>query len=419
MHKQKVSILGATGSIGVNTLNVIRTHPGQYEIFALTAHSNMDLLFEQCCEFKPALAVTGTEEMATVLHARLKRAGINVETGFGSDALIAAASDSQVDTVMAAIVGGAGLLPTLAAAKAGKKILLANKESLVMLGELFMQTARINKATVLPIDSEHNAIFQCLPVSKHGYFEEQPAHGFSKIVLTASGGPFREFTLQQLASVTPDQACAHPNWKMGRKISVDSATLINKALELIEASYLFATPPENIDILVHPQSIVHSMVHYCDGSVLAQLGNPDMRTPIAYGLAWPERMAAGVKTLDLTQLGRLDFEAVDDSRFPGLALGRSAAQSRGAAPVIFNAVNEIAVAAFLNGKLGFTQIPVIIDQVLQGLDLPAPKQLEDVLNIDSQARKQAADRVERVMLDGNLNGMQNEKQKEKQKEKLH
>lgn len=386
LHKQRVTILGATGSIGVNTLRVIAEHPAAYELFALTANRNTQLLFEQCCAFQPRFAVTADEQQAGLLRQQLREAGCNTEVLWGVPGLVEVASAPAVDTVMAAIVGGVGLVPTFAAAMAGKKVLLANKEALVMAGDLFMQAARDHGALILPIDSEHNAIFQCLPIDAEGRFDQDPELGFSRIVLTASGGPFLNAAVETLAYVTPDQACAHPNWKMGRKISVDSATMINKALELVEASYLFDTPASCIDILIHPQSIVHSMVYYRDGSVLAQLGNPDMRTPIAYGLAWPRRIEAGVPPLDLAALGRLDFCPADPQRFPGLALGRQVADSRGAAPIIFNAANEIAVEAFLAGELGFTAIPAIIDRVLQQLDIGAPGSLDDVLEIDHRAR---------------------------------
>lgn len=387
--RQHVTILGATGSIGVSTLRVIAAHPDRYAVFALTANRNTALLLEQCLAFRPAFAVTADAAQAALLREQLAAAGCSTQVLSGVPGLVDVARAEPVDAVMAAIVGGAGLLPTLAAAQAGKKVLLANKEALVMAGDLFMQAARDNGARILPIDSEHNAIFQCLPVNAEARFDHAPAHGFSKIVLTASGGPFRDIALEAMAQVTPDQACAHPNWKMGRKISVDSATMINKALELIEASYLFETPAGRIDILIHPQSIVHSMVYYRDGSVLAQLGNPDMRTPIAHGLAWPERIDAGVAPLDLAQLGRLDFMPADPQRFPGLVLGRQAAASRGAAPIIFNAANEMAVAAFLDGQLGFTGIPVIIDRVLQRLETSAPDSLDEVLDIDRRARAEA------------------------------
>lgn len=387
--KQRLTILGATGSIGVNTLRVVAAHPDRYEIHALTAHRNLELLLQQCLAFAPAFAVVADPGDTASLQARLEAAGSSTRVLGGVEGLVEVASAAGVDTVMAAIVGGAGLVPTFAAVQAGKKILLANKEALVMAGDLFMQAARDNGAPILPIDSEHNAIFQCLPVDAAARFSHAPQHGFRKIVLTASGGPFRDASPQQLAEVTPDQACAHPNWQMGRKISVDSATMINKALELIEASYLFDTPAADIEILIHPQSIVHSMVHYRDGSVLAQLGNPDMRTPIAYGLAWPQRIDAGVAALDLAALGRLDFLPADPVRFPGLALGRQAAEARGPAPIIFNAANEVAVAAFLEGRLGFTAIPAIIDRVLQRLEAAVPASLDEVLDIDQRARREA------------------------------
>jgi len=397
LRAQRVTILGATGSIGVNTLRVIADNPGRYEVFALTANRNMALLLEQCLAFRPAYAVMADPAQAPGLRNALLAAGSDTCVLSGVGGLVEVASAGAVDAVMAAIVGGAGLLPTLAAAKAGKKVLLANKEALVMAGELFMQAARDSGACILPIDSEHNAIFQCLPINSCARFEHAAEQGFSKIVLTASGGPFRDTDPASLARVTPDQACAHPNWKMGRKISVDSATMINKALELIEASYLFDTPASRIDILIHPQSIVHSMVYYRDGSVLAQLGNPDMRTPIAYGLAWPQRIDAGVAPLDLVATGRLDFTLPDPLRFPGLALGRQAAESKGAAPIVFNAANEVAVAAFLDGQLGFTAIPVIIERVLQGLDSGAPGSLDEVLEIDRRARVEAGSFVQAII----------------------
>ncbi|MES2624537.1 MAG: 1-deoxy-D-xylulose-5-phosphate reductoisomerase [Pseudomonadota bacterium] len=386
---QYITILGSTGSIGVNTLRVIAEHPQRYRIFALTANTSADVLFTQCVQFTPQYAVLADEQAAEALGRKLKAAGVSTEVLHGVDALALVASAAEVDTVMAAIVGGAGLPPTLAAAKSGKKVLLANKEALVMAGDLFLEIAAENHAKILPIDSEHNAIFQCLPVNSQARFDHCPKAGFSKIVLTASGGPFLDTPLADLMQVTPQQACKHPNWKMGQKISVDSATLVNKALELIEASYLFATPSRDIDIVIHPQSIVHSMVYFTDGSVLAQLGNPDMRTPIAYGLAWPERISSGVSQLDLTALGRLDFLPPDTSRFPGLELGRTVAESRGTAPVIFNAANEIAVAAFLTGQAGFTQIPVIIDAVLQKLGSGTIDCLEHVMETDKLARRVA------------------------------
>lgn len=387
--KQLVTILGATGSIGVNTLRVLAEHPERYGVFALTAYSNTELLLRQCLEHRPLHAVTGNAEAADKLRKQLRAAGLTTEVHHGAQALVDVAQAPEVHTVMAAIVGGVGLMPTLAAARAGKKVLLANKEALVMAGELFMNAAEAGGAKILPIDSEHNAIFQCLPIDSHARFTRRNGDGFAKIVLTASGGPFRDWTLDAMGAATPAQACKHPNWSMGQKISVDSATLVNKALELIEASYLFATPAEQIDIVIHPQSVVHSLVYYRDGSVLAQLGNPDMRTPIAYGLAWPERIASGVTSLDLATIGRLEFEAPDPQRFPGLRLGREAAEQRGAAPIVFNAANEIAVAAFLAGQVGFGEIPVIIERVMNGLQCEAPRDLDAVLAIDAESRAMA------------------------------
>lgn len=386
---QAVTILGSTGSIGINTLKVLSMHSSDYRVYALTAHTSADALFEQCLVFNPAVAVIASEKDAGHLESRLREAGLETQVLWGEEGLVEVASAKQTDIVMAAIVGGAGLVPTLAATRAGKKVLLANKEALVMAGELFMQAAIDNGAPILPIDSEHNAIFQCLPVNSLGRFNDHHEAGVAKLLLTASGGPFRDLPLQSLASVTPQQACAHPNWVMGRKISVDSASMVNKALELIEASYLFGLQADRIDILLHPQSIVHSLVSYRDGSVLAQLGNPDMRTPIAYGLAWPERIDAGVPALDLIATGKLEFHQPDHRRFPALPLGREVATARGAAPIIFNAANEVAVAGFLNGQVGFTQIPVIIDRVLQDLDLPAPGDLESILQTDREARAMA------------------------------
>jgi 1-deoxy-D-xylulose-5-phosphate reductoisomerase len=387
--KQAVTILGSTGTIGVNTLKVISMHPGRYRVFALTAHTSAEILFAQCLEFQPEFAVLGSEQDAVALQQRLRGAGSQTEMLWGEAGLVQVAASNSVDIVMAAIVGGIGLVPTLSAARAGKKVLLANKEALVMAGGLFMAAARDSGATILPIDSEHNAIFQCLPVNAQGRFLDREEDGVASMVLTASGGPFRDLPLAELAKVTPDQACAHPNWVMGRKISVDSASMVNKLLELVEASHLFCMDPERIDILLHPQSIVHSMVTYRDGSVLAQLGNPDMRTPIAYGLAWPHRMDAGVSALDLLATGNLEFRPMDPRRFPVLPIGRAVARTGGAAPIIFNAANEVAVAAFLTGQASFVEIPVIIDRVLQGLDLPAPLALDDILHTDREARARA------------------------------
>ena len=386
MTLQRLTILGSTGTIGVNTLRVVADHPNRYVIHALTAHRNLGLLAEQCRQFNPCYAVLAEGDDAESLQRMLRSTGVATEVLSGADALAAVASEDTVDTVMAAIVGSAGLLPTLAAASAGKKVLLANKEALVMAGDILQQAARQSGAAILPIDSEHNAIFQCLPMNAQARFDHANERGFDRIVLTASGGPFRDLPASGFDTITPEQACAHPNWVMGRKISVDSATLVNKGLELIEASYLFDTPPARIDVVVHPQSIVHSMVYYRDGSVLAQLGNPDMRTPIAYGLAWPERIAAGVAPLDLVKAGKLEFRQPDLARFPGLGLGRAAAEAKGAVPNIFNAANEMAVAAFLARQLGFSQIPAIIAEVMDLLDCSAPQTLGDVLEIDARSR---------------------------------
>jgi 1-deoxy-D-xylulose-5-phosphate reductoisomerase len=381
-----LTILGATGSIGVSTLRVIAEHPGRYCVHALTAQGNAELLLRQCREFTPRYAVMTDVTAAERLRCALIREGLATQVLVGVPALVQVASAPEVDSVMAAIVGGAGLLPTLAAARAGKKILLANKEALVMAGALFMRAARDHGAVVVPIDSEHNAIFQCLPIDARGRFTQRSGCGFSKLILTASGGPFRDQPRAALEYVTPDQACAHPNWVMGRKISVDSATLVNKGLELIEACHLFEVDHSKVEVLIHPQSIVHSMVCYDDGSMLAQLGNPDMRTPIAYGLAWPERMASGVAALDLTRTAHLQFQPPDLERFPGLRLGREAAAAGGAAPLIYNAANEIAVAAFLAGRVGFLRIPAISADVLEQAALPVPTSLEDVLCCDAEAR---------------------------------
>ncbi|RZU44838.1 1-deoxy-D-xylulose 5-phosphate reductoisomerase [Fluviicoccus keumensis] len=379
---QGITVLGATGSIGLSTLDVIGRHPDRYEVFALTAHSRIDELAALCDRFNPRYAVVRCPDDIARLQARLTTRATEVLAG--QDALEAVASHSDCDTVMAAIVGAAGLLPTLAAVRAGKRVLLANKEALVMAGALFMEAVRGHGATLLPIDSEHNAIFQCLPSGMAGL----ERGGVEKILLTASGGPFRTFTPAQLADVTPDQACKHPNWSMGRKISVDSATLMNKGLEFIEACWLFDARPDQIEILVHPQSIIHSLVQYVDGSTLAQLGNPDMRTPIAHALAWPERIAAGVPRLDLTRHA-LDFQAPDEARFPCLRLARQAMSAGGTAPAVLNAANEVAVAAFLEGEIPFTAIPGVIDRVLTQLPMSQAANLDTILDADRAAREAA------------------------------
>ncbi len=379
---QKLTILGSTGSIGVSTLDVVVRHPEQFQVFALTANQRVEVLAQQCRQFHPRYAVLGSEAAAEQLRPLVGR---GVEVLWGETGLALVAAHAEVDTVMAAIVGAAGLLPTLAAAKAGKKILLANKEALVMAGQLFMDVVAESKATLLPIDSEHNAIFQCLPADYRGREEA----GVRRLLLSASGGPFRTTPLAELASMTPDQACAHPNWSMGRKISVDSATMMNKGLELIEASWLFAVDASDIDIVVHPQSIIHSLVEYKDGSVLAQLGNPDMRTPIAHALAWPERIDSGVSSLDLIAIASLDFEAQDEQRFPALALARAAAESRGDAPAALNAANEVAVEAFLNEAIGFTRIAEVVDGVMQTWQTDEPRDLLAVQDADQRARAMA------------------------------
>jgi 1-deoxy-D-xylulose-5-phosphate reductoisomerase len=386
LSRQNVTVLGATGSIGVSTLDVMRRHPDRYRAFALCAHSQIDKLFEQCREFRPDYAVVRDGALAEELAGRCRADGLPTRVFHGMDALCEMAAHPGVDAVMAAIVGAAGLEPTLAAARAGKKILLANKEVLVMAGELFMHAVREHGAVLLPVDSEHNAIFQSLPVDFSRGLSEC---GVRRILLTASGGPFRRTPLTDLASVTPEAACAHPNWVMGRKISVDSASMMNKGLEVIEAHWLFACPPEQIQVVVHPQSVIHSLVEYSDGSVLAQLGNPDMRTPIAYALAYPERIDAGVAALDLFQIGRLDFEAPDFERFPCLALAYQALRSGGTAPAILNAANEVAVAAFLERRLPFLGIARLIASTLEALPVGPEGSLADVLAADAAARRVA------------------------------
>lgn len=385
MMPARVTVLGATGSIGLSTLDVLARHAERYEVFALTAFSRVDELADLCRRHRPRLAVVADVRAAASLQQRLRDAGLNTEVLYGEQALCEVASAAEVDVVMAAIVGAAGLRPTLAAVQAGKRVLLANKEALVMSGALFMQAVRRHAATLLPIDSEHNAIFQCLP-ERTGSLEQL---GVRRILLTASGGPFREFTLEQMASVTPAQACAHPNWSMGQKISVDSASMMNKGLELIEACWLFDVPPARVEVVVHPQSVIHSMVDYLDGSVLAQLGNPDMRTPIAHALAWPERIDAGVSALDLFRIARLDFQAPDEQRFPCLRLARQAAEQGGTAPALLNAANEVAVAAFLAGHIGFTAIAALIEEVLQREPVAAADDLQQVFAADARARELA------------------------------
>jgi 1-deoxy-D-xylulose-5-phosphate reductoisomerase len=382
-----LTVLGSTGSIGKSTLDVVSRHPGRYRVFALTAQRQDALLFEQCREFKPRFAVLLDEAAADRLRRRLADAKLQTEVLTGIGALEQVSAAAEVDAVMAAIVGAAGLRPTLAAARAGKKILLANKETLVMAGAVFMDAVRASGSVLLPIDSEHNAVFQSLP---RDYAGDMRASGVSKILLTASGGPFRNTPLSGLQNVTPEQACAHPNWSMGRKISVDSATMMNKGLEVIEAHWLFNAPADAIDVVVHPQSVIHSLVQYVDGSVLAQLGNPDMRTPIAYALAYPDRMDSGVAPLDLFKIAQLNFVAPDVERFPCLALAYQALRAGGTAPAVLNAANEVAVAAFLDEKISFLAIPRLIERVLTELPVAPVRALDDVLAADQAARDAAA-----------------------------
>lgn len=386
MSLQRLCVLGATGSIGTSTLDVVVQHPDRYQVFALSGHRRLAELADLCQRFQPSYAAVPDQASAAQLVALLQGAETAPEIVVGEEGLAAIAAHPQVDTVMAAIVGAAGLRPTLAAVKAGKRVLLANKEALVMSGALFIEAVRTSGATLLPIDSEHNAIFQCLADPATPGLARK---GVRRILLTASGGPFRETPAEQLVDVTPAQACAHPKWSMGRKISVDSATLMNKGLELIEACWLFEAAPEQVEVVVHPQSVIHSLVDYVDGSVLAQLGNPDMRTPIAHALAWPERIASGVSALDLFAIGRLDFERPDEERFPCLRLAREAAQAGGCMPATLNAANEIAVEAFLDGRLGFSEIPLLIESVLNGTEPGPANDLEAVFLADTTARQRA------------------------------
>lgn len=383
---QQVVVLGSTGSIGESTLDVIARHPQRYQVFALSCKRSVDKLLEQVDRVRPRYVVVDDEVAATEARQRLASKPSAPEVLQGAVAMAEVAAHSDVDTVMAAIVGAAGLEPTLAAVNAGKRVLLANKESLVMAGALFMQAVTRSGATLLPIDSEHNAIFQCMPSD---YQNGLAQSGVSRILLTASGGPFRCATAEQLAVVTPEQACAHPNWSMGRKISVDSATLMNKGLELIEACYLFDTTADTIDVVVHPQSIIHSMVQYLDGSVLAQLGNPDMRTPIAHGLAWPERIEAGVASLDIISRGSLDFEAPDEQRFPCLRLAQEACRRGGTAGAVLNAANEVTVEAFLEGRIRFLDIAALNEQVLNRAEIYEPGDIAAVKAADAEARRMA------------------------------
>lgn len=384
---KRICILGATGSIGISTLDVVARHPERYQVVALTCHHRIDELFELCLRHRPSFAVIGGEASVSGLQRRLREAGLATKVMAGPQALMDVATLPEVDYVMAAIVGAAGLLPTLAAAREGKRILLANKEALVISGPIFMDAVRHSGAELLPIDSEHNAIFQCMPA---GYHAGKDPAAVRKILLTASGGPFLTTPLEHLPRVTPEEAVAHPKWDMGKKISVDSATMMNKGLEVIEASLLFSVPPERIQVVIHPQSVIHSLVDYEDGSVLAELGNPDMRIPIAYGLAWPERIESGVEPLDLFEIARLDFQPPDLSRFPCLRLAFEAARAGGTAPALLNAANEVAVAAFLDGKIPYTGIAEVIDETLNTLPSANADDLDSVLAADAEARRFAS-----------------------------
>ena len=381
-----LTILGSTGSIGVSTLDVVARHPDRFRVVALTANKNVQKILEQCQRFEPRYAVLLDEASAERLQVEVRRAGLATEVLWGVDSLEKVASLPDVDTVMAAIVGAAGIRPTFAAAATGKRVLLANKETMVMAGRIFTDVVKENHATLLPIDSEHNAIFQSLPQHFSG---DLRAVGVRRILLTASGGPFRQMPLAALENVTPGQACAHPNWVMGQKISVDSATMMNKGLEVIEAHWLFEASPEQIEVVVHPQSIIHSMVEYVDGSVLAQLGNPDMRTPIAHALGFPERIETGVNPLDMFKVARLDFEAPAFERFPCLRLAYQALASGGSAPAVLNAANEVAVDSFLKCLMPFTSIPAMIEDVMQTIGRRDIATLDDVLAADGMAREAA------------------------------
>jgi 1-deoxy-D-xylulose-5-phosphate reductoisomerase len=388
---QTITVLGSTGSIGSNTLDVISRHPERFKVHALTAATQVEALVTQCQQFSPRFAVMASESHARQLETRVRELGLSVEVLAGAQALSEVSADASVDTVMAAIVGAAGLAPALASALAGKKLLLANKEALVVGGDLFMEAVARGGARLLPIDSEHSAIFQSLPEDSASWQSR-----VEKIVLTASGGPFRTRDPQTLATVTPDEACAHPNWVMGRKISVDSATMMNKALEVIEAHYLFGLAPAQIEVVIHPQSVIHSMVQYLDRSVVAQLGTPDMRVPIAYGLSWPERIQSGAAALDFGSLGALSFEAPDHARFPGLVLAWDALNGPPGTTAVLNAANEVAVAAFLEERLRFDQIHGVNHATLATLCPSKPQDLGDLMAIDIEARRIAAAQVDRL-----------------------
>ncbi|TFZ01613.1 1-deoxy-D-xylulose-5-phosphate reductoisomerase [Ramlibacter rhizophilus] len=392
MKPQRITVLGSTGSIGTSTLDVIARHPGRFEVFALSAARQVDLLLEQCARLRPAFAVMADAGAARRLAERLEAERLPTRVLEGPDALERIAAHEQVDVVMAAIVGAAGLAPCLAAARAGKRLLLANKEALVVGGDFFLDAVRAGGARLLPIDSEHSAIFQSLPEDPASWDEQ-----VDKIILTASGGPFRTWEPARLREVTPQQACAHPNWVMGRKISVDSATMMNKALEVIEAHYLFGLPPERLDVVIHPQSVIHSMVQYRDTSVVAQLGTPDMRVPIAYGLAWPQRIASGAQALDFSRLADMSFEALDSrghrERFPGLQLAWECLRAQPGSTAVLNAANEVAVAAFLDERIRFDQIHSVNLATLSAVQVSKPQDLTDLLALDARARAQAEESI--------------------------
>ncbi len=383
---RQITILGSTGSIGESTLDVIARHPDRFQAFALTANNNVEKMLAQCQRFQPRFAVMLNMDSAAQLADAIKTAGIKTEVLAGIESLEKVASLPEVDAVMAAIVGAAGIRPTFAAARTGKLVLLANKETLVMAGRIFMDLVKQHNATLLPIDSEHNAIYQSLP---HHFNGNLTASGISRILLTASGGPFRRAPLDSLASVTPEQACAHPNWDMGQKISVDSATMMNKGLEVIEAHWLFEAPPEKIQVVIHPQSVIHSMVAYVDGSVIAQLGNPDMRTPIAHAMGYPDRIESGVSALDMFKVAHLDFEEPDFKKFPCLGLAYQALAAGGNMPAVLNAANEIAVESFLKRRMPFTAIPLMIEHAMKTVQQEEMTTLDDVLRTDAQARNAA------------------------------
>jgi len=385
-----VSVLGATGSIGMSTLDVLRRHPERYRVVGLSANSDVERLAEQCRIHHPDYAVMADEDAAQRLRERLRAIDGHIEVLAGVGGLETIAAHADAGCVMAAIVGAAGLVPALAAVRAGKRLLLANKEALVMSGQIFMDEVRLHKAELLPVDSEHNAILQCLPVTTDKSLE---ALGVNRILLTASGGPFRTTALDALREVTPAQACAHPNWEMGRKISVDSATMMNKGLEVIEACWLFATAPERIQVVIHPQSVIHSMVEYVDGSILAQMGSPDMRTPIAYALAWPERIASGVKRLNLFDVAQLDFSEPDTARFPCLRLAYDAMARGGTATTVLSAANEMAVEAFLDERLAFTDIAAIVEATLNEVPAKPASSLDVILEEDARARQWARELI--------------------------